>query len=310
MLTYTVRHYSRDGLAAQVDGLTEARRRATGGKAATAINKKFGFVGSVRALEVTYNTANGWHSHIHEIVFLDIAEDADLTEFEAVRRRLWSNAVKKAGLRSVNSHGFDLRDASGEIAQYLAKFGREKRWNISHELAKSHVKTGRESSKTAFQLLADFADTGDTAAGELFREFAACFKGRSLLHWSKGLRALLLPSQSEEKTDEQLAEEKTADGVLFKELTLDEWRLVCRESHHAAVLNLAAVGDMNGLKSLLLSLRHSPAGKATAIRVKREPPDASARAEAADMGLTLREFKIWKYGGSASLMKICRPVLR
>lgn len=151
-------------------------------------------VGVVTSLEFTISMENGWHPHLHLLVFCKkkgfgddekvIKEETDYYCKDDVAsymidelKQEWVNCLFKAGLgenrkltdmmkRALNVRGGE------KAAEYIAKMGREqvifvddegnktKRWTLSREMACTHAKTGAagvhwgEQHVTPFQLLA------------------------------------------------------------------------------------------------------------------------------------------------------------
>lgn len=201
--------------------------------------------GSVRALEVTYSAANGWHPHLHVLVFLD--DQVDAAKWTPVLLDQWAKVVKRHKLGEVNEHGLRLDDGS-KAAKYASK------WGIEDEMTKAHIKQGRKGgSRTPFALLADYAE-GDQHAGHLFREFVGVFKGKSQLQWSRGLRAHF--GLDEAKTDEDLAAERVdAFDVLVARISLDDWKLIRQHELRGQVLELLRTAGWEALELLLLNYR-------------------------------------------------------
>lgn len=92
------------------------------------------------------------------------------------------------------------------LAKYLTKLqeGGDIRLHTAHELTRSDLKQGREGSLMPFDIAAEFLGTGDMAFLDLWHEYERETFGRSVIRFTKGLRARLLP-QEQEKTDEELA---------------------------------------------------------------------------------------------------------
>lgn len=108
LMTLTMRHTSRDGLSELWDGLSSGWRSAfgtrpwTGQKARNEIRKgrtvnisqvigdaeRFGVAGRTRVVEATYGApsdgGNGWHLHIHALVFAEGSLGVGLSDFEIV----------------------------------------------------------------------------------------------------------------------------------------------------------------------------------------------------------------------------------
>ncbi len=292
MVTYTLRHYASDTLADLIEGLTKARRMATSGRAAKQLREDCGVVGSVRALEVTRGE-NGWHPHIHELVF--VRSDREVGRLLAGLRVQWENGLRLAGLREVNEHGVDFAIADSNVAGYVAKFGHERGWNVEHELTKQVTKKGRAGGRTPTDLLAAFKFDGDLQAGEWWREYARVMKGGVQLRWSKGLRSSL--GLAVEKSDEELAAGVEKSGVLLGLLSDNEWRLILADDARAELLAVASTGDRAAFERFRAAYREG-------VSIRRFQPLRRCGAgregleeEAAAAGLTFTEYRAWLRGG-------------
>lgn len=243
LATYTVRHWLGDCLSCVVDGVLEARNKLRSGKANGLFRKRYGVAGSVRSLEVTLGDRNGWHPHIHELLFLEPESDYRGLQGELLER--WGQAVQAAGLRDVNEHGVDVRDTWGAVGDYLAKLGEEPElpscWGPEHEVTKAPSKRGRLGGRTPLELLADYTFYLDQTAARRWQEYAGVFKERRQLVWSHGLRKLL--GLGVEKADEEVATEISASAVLLAQLTRAQWRVVLANEARGELLNEAATGD-------------------------------------------------------------------
>lgn len=228
LLTLTNSHHKRDRLADLLEGQTKALTLFRGGKKAVALFKGMGVVGMVRAWEVTHG-ASGWHPHFHILVFLARPLD-DLAGWRDCLARRWQNCCKAARLPLPDLiHGCDLQDGS-YAARYASK------WGLPEEMTKGHIKKGREGGKTPFDLLGEFAETGDMEPARLFQEYAICFKGKRQLVWSPGLKARL---KIEERTDDQVAAGGDEGAFLLGLLDLEQWRTIVHSDQRAKVLEVA-----------------------------------------------------------------------
>lgn len=260
MATYTFRHSREDSLKQCIERLTKAMKSYKSGRAAQKRSKKYSIIGSIRALEVTYSDVNGWHVHIHELIFMSQFKSAlDLGE---ELRTAW----KHAGLLNkldMDEHGFKLDECNDKVVDYIAKFGVEpsvstlvaydKGWNESSELTKWHVKQSKAPKRayndhcTPFQLL-NYSLQGDKRSGQLFIEYANAFKGRHQLQWSQGLKDLFA---IEDFSDEELAEQQEEEAVTLVRLSYSDWRKVLGNDCRGELLEIARTGNLNVVKQFL-----------------------------------------------------------
>lgn len=248
LITYTLPHKRHHSLARVLAALLDARRALLGGKAAQRFESRYRVVGRVRALEVTHGE-NGWHPHIHELLFVEAGCDRQALEQEL--RARWGAKVETQELGSINKHGLDVRFSDLSVADYVAKFGRERSWTESHELTKCAAKSGKTGNRGPMGLLKDYF-AGDRAAGATWREYVLHFKGQKQLVWSKGLRQRL--GLGREKTDAELAAEVREDGRFMDELTKPEWRQVLGNDARAELLEVLGRGSVAELREFLAAL--------------------------------------------------------
>ena len=95
--------------------------------------------------------------------------------------KVWEHCCLKAGLGAPSQqHGLHLQ-AGNEAGNYVSK------WGLEHEMTKGHVKKGKDS-RTPFDILRSFDETGDEKEANLFRLYYFAFKGQRQLNWSRGLK--------------------------------------------------------------------------------------------------------------------------
>lgn len=251
LVTYTLRHSYRDKLETVLDALQGALRTFKSGRAYQDIKHEYSVLGGIRALEITYGE-NGWHPHIHELIFLEkpISEQ-QISGLKKWYFDRWKATLQKVGFDASFQHGIDIRTANSDIADYIAKYGREPHeqgWNVEHELAKAPSKSAHRDGLTPFQLL-DSHDVGDDRAGQLFIEYAVVMEHRRQLVWSAGLRKLLqLP---DELLDEQLPLiDETPEVETVIEFDAKGWVRCCLMGIRGEVLFHAAAADYSGLRRL------------------------------------------------------------
>lgn len=242
MLTLTIRHKRTDKLETLLEAFNGATSKMMTTKQYHEIRKEMGIIGRVKALEVTHGK-NGWHPHAHIVIFYE-----NETDFKKMKKRmykLWSAACKKFGLSTTEAHGIDLQGADN-VQAYLSKHGS---WSIEQEMTKSHIKNGRDSNMTPFDLLRDVLHNDDDFSKALYKEYVVAFKGKRQLHWSRGLKDRF---SIVEKTDEELAKEKVEQADLLGLLTSDQWKEIIRRDQRAQLLdNIEKFGFDIGLSITL-----------------------------------------------------------
>ena len=159
LITRTFSHKSTASLAALQGGLKVAEGKLKSGKYWQSMKADFGYVGTVRALEVTLASASGgWHPHIHELWF--VASKLTTQQQEELRARMfdkWAKACAAAGLGAPSEeHGVDVRGGK-DAARYISK------WGMASELTKGHVKNSAKGL-SPFDLLRVGLHTKDTGA--------------------------------------------------------------------------------------------------------------------------------------------------
>lgn len=248
LVTFTLQHSRSDGLPAVFAALTKARQQLVSGRAARAFNDRYQITGMVRSLELTFGD-NGWHPHLHVLMFAEA--EIPLLAFEQEIKRRWAQCVAAAGSYASWQHGCDVRFSDADIAAYVAKFGHEPAWTPAHELTKAVSKMGRRNGRTPMQLLSDYLE-GDTRAGLLWLQYAVVMKGQRQLFWSQGLRERL--GLAEEKTDEEIAVEQEEIAVILSSLSVGAWRVIIANDARGELLQVANSGDAGQVAAFLSRL--------------------------------------------------------
>jgi hypothetical protein len=248
LLTLTTPHQRGDVLADLLAQQGKALQSFLRDRKVRAVLTEMGYLGQVRALEVTHGRKstrnNGWHPHFHILQFHQVkGSEADRKDWTARLYLRWVVYCEKAGLGTPSyAHGIRLDDGM-KAAQYVTK------WGLEDEMTKGHTKKGKDGGESPFDLLrAVLADKNDRQAAALFKEFADGFKGKQQLSWSRGLKARFMV---DEKTDDQLAEEKDDRAVLLGLLTVDQWRDVLKVDGRGPLLDIAAKGGWPNVKRYL-----------------------------------------------------------
>lgn len=246
------------------------------GKAYGSLRDEYGIIGTVQAAEITHGQAHGWHPHIHELAFL--AGGLDREAFRVRMFERWRRACLKAGLGEPSeAHGFDVRGGE-EAAGYVSKgLGAEawdrpapepapepatagNGWGLPSEVTKGHIKNGRGSSRSPFQILDCAVDPEALpehreASRLLFLDYAEATKGRRQLSWSPGLRARFAVP---ELSDDEIAAEVGEESVLLASISLEDWYIIERNGLQPQVLSLAENGGAAAVFALIGAYRPVP----------------------------------------------------
>ncbi len=257
LLTLTHPHSWFDPLVGLLTSEQQALKQFLGCRGVVHLFRDLGRVGQVRAWEVTHGRlrafSHGWHPHFHILLFLS-EPIGDLPSVESSLYVHWANACVRSGLeRPSERFGVRLDDGS-RAADYIAKMGLEeaKGWGFDSEMTKGHCKRAKDGETPLDLLRACLADPSDHQAAALFREYAAAFKGKRQLVWSRGLRDRL--SLDAAPSDEELAAACEEDALLLAELTSRQWRRVLRLDARGELLEIARHGRVDALERFLVSL--------------------------------------------------------
>ena len=221
-VTRTIPHSAEDTLRVTLGLLAEGRRYVTKLPSVKRLRGSAGYAGGIASKEITRGLS-GFHPHSHDIELfereLSLQSFADLSRayFEQLNRFYCENGFK--GLS--REHGVQVEGvtlSNNVLAQYVTKLqeGAAIRLHTAHELTRQDMKQGRDGSVMPFDILAEFFQTGDMAALDLWHEYERDTFGKSVIRFTKGLRARLLPHEAD-KTDEELAalEVGGVDAVRF-----------------------------------------------------------------------------------------------
>lgn len=180
-------------------------------------------------------TDNGWHYHMHILVFVNkgalfnagLPEDmnAKFTEF-------WLKCLNKKGLTGSHEHACDVRSGVNVGAEYLTKLGVKEtvKGSLEYELTGSANK-----GHTIWDVLRD-AMYGDERSVGLYLEYVHALQGENWITTSHGLQDLLadidLPVSAESESDKL---------ELWMTITPEKWRIVIVNQAISDVLRVAAM---------------------------------------------------------------------
>ena len=234
----------------------------TAGRAWVDLKASVPVVGYHRSVEFTYGE-NGWHPHIHSMIYLEGAVTAE--QYAQVRlylERSWRAWARLRGLRRPSdAHGVDVGICvSGvDVGNYIAKTQEGRA--VGNELVRGDLKAARHRSRTPFQILDDFRVNGDKSQLALWLEYEQATKGLRAITSSRGLPEILgVPEQ----TDDELAAENR-DGEAVALVPVETWNQVtARTGLTWQLLDAAGCGGLEAVNAVLaahgLGLARTPPG--------------------------------------------------
>lgn len=290
LLTFTFPHEADEPLAELLAKFDKARQRFQNARRWKDLKKAKGVIGVVNSLEFTVSQENGWHPHVHMLVFsnrkafeegqpVNAAGDLDSFIIEDLRRA-WCDTLFKVGLgdhtklTDMLKHALNVRGGE-KAAEYIAKFGRDERWGASSELAKSHAKIGAAGERwgvlhfTPFQLLV-WAEQGDGWAVHRFREYAEAVEGKHALNWSPGLKAALGVADVDEE-EWALRDEPQPEQIMVGTITSEQFAVLLSRKQIPQFLEYAATcaHDQADLDDFIATLRAADKVASGAILARR-----------------------------------------
>jgi hypothetical protein len=245
--TLTLPHDFGDELEPMLKSIANAFRKVLGGSGYVADKRDYSITGTIRASETTFGKA-GAHPHLHVIFFCDRTLSAgDIRMLHARLFARWSSAVESVGYRApliglCPIEPVTTRALGAYVQKFVATAESDRR--LGMEMTRHDLKGARRKGRTPFQVLRDFADTGDCADLDLWREWERASHGTQSLTWSKGLKARFNVG---DKTDDELAAQEIG-GELVTVLTVDQWNLVNGEDGHDEVLEAAETEGAGGVQ--------------------------------------------------------------
>jgi hypothetical protein len=252
-ITITVPHDLDDSLSKLVDAERAAWKRVTQGAAWQRLKRRLGIAGHIVALEFTWGDENGWHPHYHVLLVHD--QDLDATAIAALHAHIHSRLAESCrdnGLRQpdqLHAVPIDPNISATAAGAYIAKGGD---WTPAEEMTRSDLKTSRANSRTPFQILAEYYQTGDTRDRDLWRDYSCVTRRVAAVRWSRSLRAIMLrPAAKPERSDRELA---TEDRVWIPAVTATDLQGVHFHDLRHAGNNLVAEAGASSARA------HGPNG--------------------------------------------------
>lgn len=236
-VTGTGPHHFGDPLEPLLRVMASCVHAWTQGRPWYSLRDRLGYVGAIRALDITYGEGNGWHPHAHVLLlFTGLLDSVDVA---AVRSHVFGahqRALHKAGFGDLDFvHGVDVRTVyeAGELSGYLSKVDGGS--GVGLELARGDLKS---RSSSAFDLLRRCAEGELGQVRALWTEYEKATFGKRFMVWSAGLRRRLLPDLAEMSDEEAATLEGEDEAVVTVTIDRDEWAVYCRMGQVGEVLRL------------------------------------------------------------------------
>lgn len=138
----------------------------------------------------------------------------------------WSKLCQEVGLGVASLERGAVFTSGDKVKSYLAKH------KSAQEITNSRDKKAKNGNRNQWELLLDY-QSGDSQAGDIFREYASAFSGSQLLQWSRGLKNIVL---IDEVKDDITGIDEKDELRLIKDIPDKIWRLIKRYRKQAQVL--------------------------------------------------------------------------
>lgn len=197
--------------------------------------KRFGIEHWLKSVEVTHGK-NGWHVHIHCLLFMNktLSRDARETMENRFYERWKAAAVRKGFKAPSRKHGVKieqaLRDKSvNELGSYMAKgalssVAESLSWEITAGQTAKEARS--KDNRTPFQVLDSIRKSGNFSRKNsdvrLWKEWEKSSLGRRQMAWSKGAKKILGVLDMDDREAEELAEAQDI-GHEVAEIDFWEW---------------------------------------------------------------------------------------
>jgi hypothetical protein len=221
MVTYTLQHKRGDDLNDLLNTLQMALRVARNGSRLAAYNRYC--LGYIRALEITYGHANGWHPHYHELNFLNrgmTMEGMTKTVIKSYRK-----AIEKSG-RVINEFTVDCKPWD-QTTDYLTK-GMELTKELTHGRLKDNGK-----SLNIFDILDMVGSGSPNNYNSLYAEYVKATHRRKVIVTSRSLDKWRLIAEERAKQDKEDGEK---DDKIIGVLTRKEFKDISKAGLRLEIL--------------------------------------------------------------------------
>lgn len=248
LITFTLAHSKNDTLEDLLKALRSALNKVKSGRWYQSFLQDHEIIASASSLEFTYGS-NGWHPHIHWLIFLNKKPDVKALQSQLLGR--YKAFLEKSGNYASYYHGIDVRASRKDVSGYISK------WNVIHELSNVQAKRAKGDSLTSWQL-AQLAVSGDKQAQALWLEYARATYRKKALTWSRGARDLL--GLGQEKEDDEIIQddEQVKESEHICSFEPQEWYFIMDHGLIGEVHHQARIGGAQAVNELMIRIRGKP----------------------------------------------------
>jgi len=247
LITFTLAHSRADRLEDLLGALRKALNSTKSGRWYEGFLQEHEIIASASSLEFTYGD-NGWHPHIHWLVFLRSMPNSELIQEQLSER--FGAFIEKQGHYSSSFHGIDVRSSRKDVSGYISK------WCVIDEVSNVQAKRAKGASLTSWQL-AQLAVSGDAQAQALWLEYAKATFRKKALTWSRGAREAL--GLSEDIEDEVIqGDELVLEDEHICFFTPQEWYFIQDHALIGEVHHQARINGAQGVNDLMIRIRGRP----------------------------------------------------
>jgi hypothetical protein len=191
-LTLTLEHSRDDNLKNLLKTLSKCWNRLRNGTFGRR-SKKYGQIGFVRTLDLTFSNKSGFHPHYAILLtFEEAPTQEQIQELKKLCFENWKAAVKIEARNAVESgFYFDTITNPDDTAAYLAKIN-----SIAWEVGSNTFKKAANGHLNQWQIL-EMAENSSYFA-KVWRDYEVGIKGSRAIHYSKNFKNLLEESEEEE----------------------------------------------------------------------------------------------------------------
>lgn len=241
MITLTASHTINTPLRSQVENFRSAWDMLKRDGTWTRQMKRLGIKHRILAREITWGAINGWHYHMHMLLFVnaDLLKALDAESLQNWRDKLttrWISCLKNNELTGDFEHALNVKASGNVKASYISKLGLESdTTNVDYELTSGRQKNYK--GRNIWNILRR-ASEGDEWCAKLYVEYVRVMSGNFWITWSRGLKDLC---EIDVMTDEEIAE-TTPDAeemTHLMDITDEEYMPVRKLRKFAELLELA-----------------------------------------------------------------------